>query len=171
MWAPRPPGHRHQFCSRPACGQDQAQRDTTAGITVLPRMHGRAPWTTPPAGRRATVGREVWGGSAAWTDSLQLGYSNSSASQRLLGLKSPPAPPGEEHDGDGALKVTEKRHNWIFFKGVTTSCSYRWDGARCHWQVQGETAHTLGCNRSILSVAAMLIQSSQKKDLAKSNYW
>lgn len=116
MWAPRPPGHRHQSCSRPACGQDQALRDTTAGITVLPRMHGRAPWTNPPAGRRATVGREAWGGSAAWTDSLQHGYSNSSASQRLLGLKPPPAPPGEEQDGDGALKVTEKRHNWIFLK-------------------------------------------------------
>lgn len=135
MWVPRPPGHRHQSCSRPACGQDQAQRDTTAGITVLPQMHGRAPWTNPPAGRRVTVGREAWGGSAAWTDSLQHGCSNSSASQRLRGLKPPPAPPREEQDGDGALKVTEKRYNGIFLKVVTTSCSYKWDGARCHWQV------------------------------------
>lgn len=139
MWAPRPPGHRHRSCSRPACGQDQAQQDTTAGITFLPRMHGRAPSTNPPVGRQATPGKEAWGGFVAWRDSLQHGCSNSSASQRLLGLKLPPAPPREEQDGNGDLKVTEKRNNWVFLK--------RWWCKKCQWQVQGEIVYTVWCKK------------------------
>ena len=96
VWGPRPPGHTHPSCSRPACGQDQAQRDTSAGTTCPGPMHGRAPWTGRPVGRWVTVGRGVWEGFAAERGSLQLGCSSSSASQRLLGLKLRPAPPREK---------------------------------------------------------------------------
>lgn len=95
VWDPRPLGHKHQSCSRLACGPDQAQRDTNVGTTFPRPMHGHAPWTDRPEGRWETMGREVWGGFAAWRGSLQHGCSNSSASQRLLGLKLLPAPPRE----------------------------------------------------------------------------
>lgn len=94
---PRPPGRKHQSCSRPACGPDQAQQDTNAGTTFPEPMRGHAPWTDRPVGRWGTMGREVWGGFAAERGSLQHACSNSSASKKLPGLKLLPAPPRENH--------------------------------------------------------------------------
>lgn len=42
-WDPRPPGHTHQSCSRPACGSGQVRRDTSAGTTFPGQRHGHEP--------------------------------------------------------------------------------------------------------------------------------
>lgn len=94
-WGPRPPGHKHQSCSRPACVPGQVQQDTSAGTTFPGLMHGHEPSIDRPVGRRGRTGREVWGGFAAERGNLLHGCSNSSASQRLLGLKLLPALPRE----------------------------------------------------------------------------
>lgn len=125
-WGPRPPGHKHQSCSRPACAPGRAQQDTSAGTTFPGLMHGHELWRDHPVGRRGRTGREVWGGFAIERGSLLHGCSSSSASQRLLGLKLLLAPPRENkmesrvrNTGEGK-KINEKwdRKNNIRKKGV-----------------------------------------------------
>lgn len=94
-WAPRPPGRRCRSCSRPACEPDRAPRGTTADTAVLGQTRGRAPWTDRPEGRRARTGTAGWGGCAAARSSRRRGCSGSWASERPLGWRPPPEPPGE----------------------------------------------------------------------------
>lgn len=104
-WDPRPPGHKHQSCSIPACAPDQVQQDTSAGTTFPGPMRGHEPWTDRLGGRRERMGREAWGGFAAGRGSLPHGCSGSSASQRLLGLKPLPAPP-KENKMESRVRIT-----------------------------------------------------------------
>lgn len=106
MWDPRLPGRKHQSCSRPACGPDPVRRDTNAGTAFPQQMHEHAPWTDHPAERRGTTEWEAWGGSAAWRDNLLHGCLNSSALQRLLGLKLLLAQPEGKQNGG------KKKHRW-----------------------------------------------------------